>query len=181
MTGNLDNLIAIAEEVTASLGLIRVDTRFAQQGKRKSLRITIYRPNGQISIEDCEQVSRHLNEILDDRDPPVIHGSYVLEVESPGLDRQLKTEREFSVFSGQRVSVQSQEKLDGLGSHFVGTLKGLDNGKITLTDLHPVLTASKKRKKDSIPAHRGELELDLKALVHVRLQPFEAENTYTSN
>lgn len=181
MSKVLDSLIGIAEEVTASLGLTLVDTRFGQQGRRRSLKVTIYNPAGQISIEDCEKVSRRLDEVLESQDPPVVSGSYVLEVESPGLERQLKTEREFAVFNGQRVSVESQDKIKGLGTQFLGTLQGMNNGRIKLTELKPVVSSKKKKKDLSPPPPPGEIELDFSNLVRVRLHPFEQDSALTTN
>jgi ribosome maturation factor RimP len=64
------------------------------------LRVFIDKPGG-VKVEDCERVSREVGDVLDVAD--LITERYDLEVSSPGLDRLLKTEREFRWARGKRV------------------------------------------------------------------------------
>lgn len=64
-----------------------------------------------ITLDDCERVSRAVSELLDAEDP--IPGHYTLEVSSPGLERPLRTARQFAQFVGETVHVETTQALDG--------------------------------------------------------------------
>ena len=64
-----------------------------------------------ITLEDCEQVSRAVSEVLDAEDP--IPGQYTLEVSSPGLERPLRTAEHFARFVGETVAVETVQAIEG--------------------------------------------------------------------
>ena len=87
------------------------------------LRLTIDKPGG-ITLDDCVSVNRRVSLLLDALDP--IEGSYRLEVSSPGLNRKLKTPRDFEHFVGRMVKIQTRE-----GS-YRGKIKGLAEDNVLL-------------------------------------------------
>ena len=95
----------------------------------QTLKLLIHKPGG-ISIEDCQQVSRIANPILDVHD--VILGTYSLEVASPGLNRPLITEADFRRNLGQKVQVEVSTTTEDC-SRFNGTLNQVSDEKIFLT------------------------------------------------
>lgn len=84
-----------------------------------------------ISTDDCELVSRYLSQRLDETDP--IEQNYYLEVSSPGLDRELLKEQDYERFAGRAVEIKLYKALDGRKT-IEGTLEGLENGMIVVTD-----------------------------------------------
>ena len=106
-----------------------VDVEFLKEGSDWILRIFLENKEGDLTIEECEKVSRALSNILDEEDP--IDKSYILEVSSPGLERPLKTEADFERFKGELIAVKTFKKIDG-EKEFVGTLKNFETDKITL-------------------------------------------------
>ena len=94
------------------------------------LRVYIDKQGG-IDIEDCEQLSGRLEEILDRED--FIADAYILEVSSPGLDRVLRKARDFEREHGRRVDVTLYAPLNGKKS-LTGTLAGYDGNVLTLDD-----------------------------------------------
>jgi ribosome maturation factor RimP len=88
------------EPVVRGHGLELVDLDWRPRGPRAVLRVYIDKPGG-VAIGDCERVSRELGDVLDVAG--LILNSYDLEVSSPGLDRQLRTEREYRWATGKRV------------------------------------------------------------------------------
>ena len=82
----------LISETVASLGFELWDVEYVKEGADMYLRITIDSSEA-VDIEDCETVSRAVNNILDDADP--IDEPYMLEVSSPGIERQLRTPRHF--------------------------------------------------------------------------------------
>jgi ribosome maturation factor RimP len=99
-----DERIARIEDVILPVlrdhGLELVDLEWRAHGPRGVLRVFIDKPGG-VRVEDCERVSREVGDILDVAD--LIPGRYDLEISSPGLDRLLKTDREFRWAQGKRV------------------------------------------------------------------------------
>ena len=59
--------------------------------------------------------------------------AYILEVSSPGLDRQLKKDKDFVKYAGSLVDVKLYKAVDG-SKEFQGTLKGLEGNIITIED-----------------------------------------------
>ena len=184
----LEKMAEIADSVASPLGVKLVAVNFSQQGRRRCILVTIYRPGANISLADCENFSRQLDTVLESssqsKGEPVIEGPYVLEVQSPGIDRELKTEREFNVFEGQQVHVQTRDVISGIGNNFVGTLIGSPSGQLKLANLKPFENPfgnngnkqkHQKKKKQEVcednPAKRSELILDVKRVLHVKLHP----------
>jgi ribosome maturation factor RimP len=93
----------IEEVVTPVLhdhGLELVDLDWRPLRPRGILRLYVDKPGG-VGIRDCELASREIGDVLDAAN--IIEGAYDLEVSSPGLERQLRKEREFRWAVGKRV------------------------------------------------------------------------------
>lgn len=105
-----------------------VDVEFVKEGANWYLRVYIDKPGG-VTIDDCQSVSEELSEKLDETDP--IPQSYFLEVSSPGLDRPLKTERDFEKYKGELVEVKLFQSVDGK-KVFEGELLGLLDGQVAI-------------------------------------------------
>jgi ribosome maturation factor RimP len=81
-------------------GLELVDLDWRPLRPRGVLRLYVDKPGG-VGISDCERASREIGDVLDAA--AIIAGGYDLEVSSPGLERQLRKEREFRWALGKRV------------------------------------------------------------------------------
>lgn len=101
------------------------------------LRIFIDRPEGGVTLADCEQVSRQVSALLDvlDFGP----GRYVLEVSSPGLDRQLYRPRDYDRFAGSLVRVTYEDPGTGKKRTDVARLQGLRRAEEAAEDDATVL------------------------------------------
>ena len=121
---------AILPTVT-ELGYRIWDITYAKVGADYHLEITIDNDAG-IQIEDCERVHRAIDPILDEADP--IEGFYYLEVSSPGIERELRTEEHIQAFVGARVEAKLFSPKDGKRA-IRGTLGGLkEDGAISVTE-----------------------------------------------
>ena len=105
-------------------GLTLVDLEWRGHRPRGMLRLFVDKPGG-VRVEDCQRVSRELGDVLDAAG--LIEEAYDLEVSSPGLDRQLRKDREFRWALGKRV----QCWLAG-GQEFRGRLADVDDARLTL-------------------------------------------------
>ena len=96
--------VALIEEVVAPVvgdhGLELVDLEWRGLRPRGVLRLFVDKRGG-IGIGECERLSREIGDVLDAA--AVIEGGYDLEVSSPGLDRQLRKEREYRWAVGKQV------------------------------------------------------------------------------
>ena len=118
----------LATPIVEGLNYELVDVEFIKEGTNWYLRVYIDKPAG-ISIDDCQVVSEKMSEILDEKDP--IEQFYYLEVSSPGLERPLKTERDFIKYKGELVEVKLFKPIDGK-KIFEGELIGLIEDKIVI-------------------------------------------------
>jgi ribosome maturation factor RimP len=123
-----DRIRQLVTEVVEGLGYEVVELELKGGGKNSVLRIFIDKPEG-ISHKDCALVSEQVGTVLDVED--LIPFSYTLEVSSPGLDRKLVKDSDYTRFQGKRARIQTRIPLQHQKA-FKGRLKGLDNGKILL-------------------------------------------------
>lgn len=82
-----------------------------------------------VSIEECEKVSKFLSDRLDKED--IISHKYTLSVNSPGLDRELINESDFTRYKDRAVEVKLYENIDGF-KQFEGTLLGIKDGIVSI-------------------------------------------------
>ncbi len=121
----------IARPIADDLGLRIWDVRYLKEGSRWYLRIFIDKDGG-VDINDCERMSRALDEPLDQADP--IDGEYILEVSSPGIERELVKPEHFAAFIGADIMVKMIRPIDGIGKEFKGVLTAFEDGEVTVTD-----------------------------------------------
>ncbi len=124
----LERLSAVLRPVIESLECELWGIELAVPSKRPVLRLFIDAEQG-ITLEDCERVSRQVSAMLEVEDP--IPGEYVLEVSSPGLDRQLFTVDQCARYVGQRVKLRAAELVDGR-KNFSGELVAVENGELVI-------------------------------------------------
>ncbi len=96
--------------VTDELGYYLWDVCYEKEGAMWYLRIFIDQDEG-ISIDDCERATAPINKLLDETDP--ISQSYMLEVGSAGLERELLKEDHFEICRGDRVRIRFIRSVDG--------------------------------------------------------------------
>jgi ribosome maturation factor RimP len=128
-TGTEARVAHIVEPVIAGLGYRLVRVRLSA-ANGATLQIMAERPDGTMTIEDCERVSQDVSPALDVEDP--IDRAYNLEVSSPGIDRPLVRRSDFVRASGQAVKIEMARALDGR-KRFKGVIAGVDGDKLRLT------------------------------------------------
>jgi len=105
----LQTITPLIENTAMRFNLIPIETAFSKENHRWYLRIFLYSKERDITLDDCEHVTRSLEVFLED----LIPVKYYLEVSSPGLERKFKSEKEFIIFKGKRISLKLKEPLDG--------------------------------------------------------------------
>ena len=113
-----------------------VDVEYVKEGGNNFLRAFIDKEGG-ITIDDCELVSRALSDLLDKED--FIPESYILEVSSPGLGRQLKKDKDFIRSIGEEIEIKLYKPvkvMDGKKEvstkELFGVLEAYEDGKLTV-------------------------------------------------
>ena len=116
------------EPTVTELGYAIWDITYSKIGADYHLEITIDSEEG-INIEDCEKVHRAIDPILDECDP--IEDFYYLEVSSPGIERELRTDEHILHSLGSKVEIKLFAPKDGRRS-FIGDLVDFADGKVTV-------------------------------------------------
>ena len=157
-----DRVRGVAERVAASSGLEIVNVELRGGGKARMLRIVIDKPAG-VTHEDCVNVSREVSTILDVEDA-VSGGSYLLEVSSPGLDRELFKPADYERFTGSLVKLTTRQSVNG-NRHFEGRLESFRNGRLTLELSKP------PKKGKPVESAEAKLEIELANVEKANLVP----------
>jgi len=120
--------IASAAAVNAGVELVHVE--LAGIKRDQVVRVYIDKEGG-VTIEDCTNVSRGIEDVLDADD--FIPGKYVLEVSSPGIERDLYSLADFVKFAGQLAKVKTKAAIDGQKT-FIGPITRVEGDDITVDD-----------------------------------------------
>ncbi len=105
----LEKVTPLIENTAMRYGFIPVEIEFVKENHRWFLRIYLYSKEKDVTLDDCERVTRSLSDFLDE----LIPVKYYLEVSSPGLERKFKSDKEFLIFKGRRISVKLKQPLEG--------------------------------------------------------------------
>ena len=120
----------IAVSVTESAGIEFVHCEIAGSKRNPIVRLIIDKPGG-VTLEDCALVSREVEAILDRED--FIPTAYVLEVSSPGIERELYVLADFERFTSKDVRIKTNRQISGQ-RNFSGTIAAVKDGEIELED-----------------------------------------------
>ena len=133
---------ALVEPIISELGLSLWDVRYVKEGAVWYLRIFIDKEQG-VTIEDCEKVTRAIDEPLDKLDP--IEESYTLEVSSPGIERELVQDWHFDRFLGAPVMVKFIRPLPDGRRELKGTLVSHEKDEVEITEENGNTLSLKKK------------------------------------
>ncbi len=101
----IPKIIEFAKPIAHRVNLEVVGVTFHTNKKPPVLRVNVRSPSADTSLDDCERMSLALSGKLDDS--TILDSVYVLEISSPGISPQLKTDREFITFKGFGVIVKT--------------------------------------------------------------------------
>ena len=134
----MTDTIAIAKLIEPAVRAQGLDlVRVAMTGGRSDPTLQIMaerRDTRQLSLDDCQAISRRLSELLDameteGRDP--IEGAYRLEVSSPGIDRPLTRKADFADWVGHEARIRLGETLEG-AKQLSGVIDGIDGNIVSI-------------------------------------------------
>ncbi len=146
-------IAAIAAPVLEGLGYRLVRVRVSGLSGC-TVQIMAERPDGTMTIDDCEAVSRALSPVFDVEDP--IDRAYRLEISSPGIDRPLVRRSDFARYAGHVVKVEMAMPIDGR-RRFRGVLLGVEGD------------AARIRRDDAGPGEAADVVLPIEEMTEARL------------
>jgi ribosome maturation factor RimP len=156
--GAAARVAALAEPVLTGLGFRLVRVRISGLDGC-TVQIMAERPDGSMTIEDCESVSRALSPVLDVADP--IERAYRLEISSPGIDRPLVRLSDFARHAGSRVKVEMAVAVAGR-RRFRGLLVGIDG------------EAARIRRDDAAPGEAADVLLPIEEMAEAKIMLSDA-------
>jgi len=126
----LEEIRKIAADVAAELSVEFVHAEMVGSKRDSVVRVFIDKEAG-VTLEDCSNFSGAIETVLDARD--LIPGKYVLEISSPGIERELYSLADFVKFKGRPVKVKLDTEINGQRS-FVGVISDVDGTSISFED-----------------------------------------------
>ncbi len=127
-TGLEARVAHIVEPVVTGLGYRLVRVKLSGLNGA-TLQIMAERPDGSMTVDDCEILSRDISPALDVEDP--IDRAYHLEISSPGVDRPLVRRSDFERWAGHVAKISTDRPVDGR-RRFRGALAGLTEAAVRL-------------------------------------------------
>lgn len=124
----LDKIESKIIEKISDLGFILEYLEFVKEGDNNILRVVIDKETESVSIDDCEKVSRAIEDDVDKE----IKQEYVLEVSSAGLERQLKNIKLYEKYTGNKIYIKLYKKQE-YGKEIIGMLEGVNKEKESIT------------------------------------------------
>jgi ribosome maturation factor RimP len=131
MESIVDRITEVVEPAVEAEGYLLVDVEFTGSQNGGTLRLFVDKPEGGISLADCEQISRVLSPLLDVEN--IIEGRYFLEISSPGINRRIKKKGDFERFVGAKVKIHLRSPQEGRRK-VTGTIAGVEGGDIVLSE-----------------------------------------------
>jgi ribosome maturation factor RimP len=144
---------AIVEPVVEQLGFRLVRVRVSS-AEGCTVQIMVERPDGSMTVEDCETISRALSPVLDVADP--IDRAYRLEISSPGIDRPLVRRSDFERYAGHLAKIETTLPIQGR-KRFRGLLIGTEG------------EAARLRRDDAAEGEETEVLLPIEEMSEARL------------
>ncbi len=128
MTSVESNIEKIIHPIISKLGYKIYDVIYEKEGKDNFLRIFIDNEK-QITIEDCEKVNNAISDILDEKDP--IKSQYFLEISSPGLERNIRSDEHLKMFINSKVEAHLFKAIDKQ-KIIIGILKTFNENEVVI-------------------------------------------------
>ena len=120
-------------KIIEDLGYKLYDVQYAKEGKDYFLRIFIEKENGEITLDDCENVNNAITDILDEKD--YIKEQYFLEVSSTGVEKVIRKDKHLKENINEIITIKLFKPVEGT-KEVIGKLKKFDeeNLEIELDD-----------------------------------------------
>jgi ribosome maturation factor RimP len=123
-----DRVRAMTEPILLDEGMELVDIEYRRESRGWVLRLILDKEGG-VTLDDCTRISQEVGRNLDLED--FIEAPYTLEVSSPGLNRPLKTEKDFVKYVNSLIKVKTVNPMEKR-RQFKGRLLGISENHIKM-------------------------------------------------
>src|SRR3989338_1197801 len=130
----LNKIRTIIEPILQEEQVELVEIIFRREAGRQVLRLLVDKDSGGIQLADCARLNGKISQALDETD--IIHESYVIEVDSPGIDRLFKVKRDYERAVGRLVRVTLSERILDK-KEYIARLEEVSDTGVKI-DVHPV-------------------------------------------
>lgn len=113
----------IIEAEAEKLGLTILEIDLVEEFQKWHVRIFIYSSEHMIAHKDCQDLTKAIEDALEE----LIPFDFYLEVSSPGTDKKLKSSKEYSIFTGEKVSVKLRYPLENGQKAFMAIIEGYND------------------------------------------------------
>jgi len=148
----LQKIMPVVEQAAEENGLLTVEVNFVKEAGKWTLKIFIYNPQKPVTHEDCENITKKVDPVLDE----LISVPYRLEVSSPGTERKLKSEKEYEIFKGKRVKIKKKKTAESETKTFLAWIRKYTPEEGLTADL---------------PDEEGEIKIKQENISYVKLEP----------
>lgn len=130
------------DELTRSLSCELVELLIRRQGKVVHIEVLVDHEEGGITLDECSAINKQLSKYIEEKN--LIAEDYVVEVSSPGLDRPLKTSKDFRRVLGESARFHLSEIIEGKIEH-MGVIQEVNDD---------VIKVETKKNMIQIPIHK---------------------------
>ena len=136
------SVLNVVDPIAKQNGCEVIDVEFKKLQGDMHLVIYIDKPGG-VTLNDCEAVHNAIDQPLDELDP-TNGASYILNVSSPGLDRNINNDKELTLAQNLQVDVKTFAAIDGKKQFLDVTLCGHSEAEITISENNKTITIPRK-------------------------------------
>lgn len=114
----IKKITPIIEKAVEDSNVSLLELNFVKESGKWYLRIFVYDTQKPVTHKECGDIARKLNDYLDE----IIPVPYYMEISSPGLDRKLKSEKEYEIFKGKRIKIKIKKTSEEPAQVFWGEI-----------------------------------------------------------
>jgi len=148
----IEKVSPVIEKAVEECGLVLLEVDFVNEFNKWHLQVFIYNPERTVNHEDCEKVTTILDENLDS----IIPFPFYLEVSSPGIERKLKSSKEYEIYKGYRVKIKLKQPI-------------LENLKVFIAEILDF--TQENGLKIGIEDSKEIIEIDENNILQIKLEP----------
>lgn len=116
----IEKITPVIENAAMKNGVIPIEIDFQKESGKWFLRIYIYCNDHPVNLDDCEKLTHTIDNFLDE----IIPVKYYLEVSSPGLERKIKSIKEYTIFKGKKIKIKLKQPIRETNNKIlVGTIE----------------------------------------------------------
>jgi len=148
----IEKVSPVIEKAVEECGLVLLEVDFVNEFNKWHLQVFIYNPIKTVTHEDCQKIT----DIIADPIDSIIPFPFYLEVSSPGIERKLKSSKEYEIYKGYRVKIKLKQPI-------------LENLKVFIAEILDF--TQENGLKIGIEDSKEIIEIDENNILQIKLEP----------